>query len=73
MDQALVQPVIEAFLAELGQRLDQAASVAKAAQACCTSGNMTKAVEIALDVEQLTYEANALLNSASFVLRLTQK
>jgi hypothetical protein len=47
------------------QRLDEAASIARAAQACADAGNIEKGVEIALNVEQLVYEVNTLLNAAS--------
>jgi hypothetical protein len=37
-------------------RLDEAASIAKAAEACADTGNIRKGIDIALDVEQLLYE-----------------
>jgi hypothetical protein len=48
-----------------GELLEQAAEISKAAQVCADGGNVTKAIEIVLDVEQLTYEAANLLNAAS--------
>ena len=51
-------------------RLDEAASIAKAADACAGAGNIPKGIEIALDVEQLLYEVNTLLNAASLMHRL---
>jgi hypothetical protein len=41
------------LLDEMRKRLDQAASIAKAAQVVAEGGNVEKAVEIVLDVEQL--------------------
>ena len=55
------------------KRLDQAASIAKAAQVCADSGNVGQAVEIVLDVEQLTYESANLLNAASTLNRISQE
>jgi hypothetical protein len=49
-------------LAEIRQRLDKAASIAKAAQACADSGNVKQGVAIALDVEQPVYNAASLIN-----------
>jgi hypothetical protein len=44
---------------------------AKAAEACAEAGSIEKAAEISLDVEQLVYEVNTLLNSASLINRLS--
>ena len=54
------------------ERLDQAASLGQAVVACGKSGNIAKAVEIVLDVEQLTYEVNTLLNATSLMNRLAR-
>jgi hypothetical protein len=54
------------------QRLDQAAGIAKAAEACAKAGNIEKAIEIALDVEQLIYEVSTLLNAASLMNRINR-
>jgi hypothetical protein len=54
------------------QRLDEAASIARAAQACADAGNIEKGVEIALDVEQLVYEVETLLNAASLINRISK-
>ena len=47
-------------------------AIAKAAETCADVGNIEKAVEIALDVEQLIYEVNTLLNAASLMNRIYQ-
>jgi len=52
------------------ERLDRAASIAKVAQACAEAGNVDKAVEIALDMEQLVYEVNTFPDAADLILRL---
>jgi hypothetical protein len=57
------------FLEGIRERLDQAASIARAAEACAEAGNPGKGVEVALDVEQLLYEASTLLNGASLINR----
>jgi hypothetical protein len=56
--------VIIDFLKTMGQKLDEAVQVAKAAEACANVGNPRKAVEIIMDVEQLMFDANTLLNGA---------
>jgi hypothetical protein len=61
---------IKAYLKEMRERLEQATSIAKAAEACAENGNTEKGIEIALDLEQLIYEVNTLLNAASLLKRI---
>ena len=72
MDPTTVETAIKAYLTEMRLRLDQATSIAKAAEACALSGNVEKAIEIVLDVEQITYEVNTFLNAASLIHRLVK-
>ena len=59
--------VITEFLQEMGQRLDQAVSIAKAAEACADAGSSKQAVEIVMDVEPLIFDAKTLLNGATLL------
>ena len=70
MDANTVEITIKAYLKEMRERLDQAASIARAAQACVDAGNVEKGIEVALDVEQLIYEVNTFLNAASMINRI---
>jgi hypothetical protein len=70
MDPHIVDIVIKAHLKEMSERLDRAASLGRAALTCADTGNVSKRVEIALDVEQLIYEVTTLLNAASMINRL---
>ena len=72
MDRIVAESAIKLFLREIRQRLDEAASIAKAAQVCAEGGNVSKAVEIVLDVEQLSYESANLLNAASTLNRISK-
>ena len=72
MDRGLVESAIKIFLGEIRQRLEEAASIAKAAQVCAEDGNVSKAIEIVLDVEQLSYESTNLLNAASTLNRISE-
>jgi hypothetical protein len=72
MDANTVEITIKAYLAEMRQRLDEAASIARAAQACADAGNIEKGVEIALDVEQLVHEVTTFLNAASLINRISK-
>lgn len=51
----------------------EAAVIAKAADACADAGNVDKAVEVSLDIEQLSYEVSRLLDSASLLNRLSNR
>jgi hypothetical protein len=73
MDAAVAEPAIKAYLKEIHIRLDQAASIAKAANACAEAGNADKGVHVALDIEQLCYEATRLLDAASLINRLAKE
>lgn len=70
MDRATLDITLKTHLKEMRERLDQAASIARAAQTCADTGNVEKGIEIALDVEQLIYEVNTLLNAASLINRI---
>jgi hypothetical protein len=73
MDRAAIEPAIRLILTEMRQRLEQATGIAKSAEVCVQAGNLAKGVEIALDVEQLCYEASRLLDSASLLSRLSRE
>ena len=67
---ATIDLTLKVYLTQMRERLEQAASIAKAAETCAESGNVAKGVEIALDVEQLVYEVKTFLNAASMINRL---
>lgn len=69
MSPEVTESTIRAFLAEIRERLDKAAALARAAEACAAAGNPEQAVAIVLDVEQPIYEATTFLNAASLVNR----
>lgn len=72
MDPATLETTIKVHLKEMRERLDHAASIARAAQTCADTGNIEKGAEIALDIEQLIYEVNTFLNAASLVYRISK-
>src|SRR5262249_44846514 len=65
-----VEYSVQIQLSEMRNRLDQAVSIARAAETCAAAGNLPKAIEIALDIDQLLYEATTLLNAAALMVRL---
>ncbi len=73
MDMQAAQLTIKAYLTEVRTRLDKAAGIARAADACAGAGFCDKAVEITLDIEQPLYEATTLLNAASLINRISRE
>jgi hypothetical protein len=73
MDAEIADTAIKVYLREIRQRLDDAARIAKAADACAQAGSPDEAVHIALDIEQLAYEATRLLDAASLINRLAKE
>lgn len=70
MDAKALELTIKMHLTEMRARLEQASGIAKAAEACAEAGSIEKAVEVALDIEQLIYEVNTFLNAASMMRRI---
>lgn len=70
MDSSATDIAIQSFLVEIRNRLDEAAGIAKAAEACAGAGNLQKAVEVVLDIEQTVYEVSRLLDAASLLQRI---
>lgn len=73
MNMSNAETAIKALLSEIRIKLDAAANVAKAAEACAIAGNVEKGVEAALDIEQPVYEAGRLLDAASLINRLANE
>ena len=72
MDATMLEATLKMHLTEMRERLDRAAGIARAAEACANAGNIEKGIEIALDVEQLIYEVNTFLNAASMIHRINK-
>jgi hypothetical protein len=70
MDPHILEATLKLHINEMRERLEQAAGIGRAAQTCAEAGNLEKAIEIALDVEQLIYEVNTFLNAASMMHRM---
>jgi hypothetical protein len=70
MDAHTVEITIKVYLKQMRERLEKAASIAKAAEACADAGNVEKGIEVALDIEELVYEVNTFLNASSMISRL---
>jgi hypothetical protein len=71
MDRATIEPAIKIVLAEIHSKLNEAARIAKAAEACALAGSVTEAVTVSMGIEQLIYEAGRLQDAASLLNRLS--
>ncbi len=70
MDRSATDQTIKVLLSEIHRRLDDAARIAKAAEACALAGSVAEGVSVSMDIEQLIYEAGRLQDAASLLNRL---
>jgi hypothetical protein len=73
MDRATIEPAIRSVLTEIHSKLNEAARIAKAAEACALAGSIAEAVSVSMDIEQLIYEVGRLQDAASLLNRLTRQ
>lgn len=73
MDRATIEPAIRILLAEIHSKLNDAARIAKAAQACADAGSISEGVTVSMDIEQLVYEAGRLGDAVSLLNRLSSE
>ena len=73
MDRAIAEKTITIILAEIHLRLDEAARIAKAAEACALTGSITEGVTVSMDIEQIIYETGRLQDAASLLNRLSRE
>jgi hypothetical protein len=72
MDRATIEPVIKLLLSEIHTKLNEAARIAKAAEACALAGSIAEGVAVSLDIEQLLYEAERLQGAAVLLNRSSE-
>jgi hypothetical protein len=73
MDYATIEPAIRIILTAIHSRLNEAARIAKAAEACALAGSIAEGVSVSMDIEQLIYEAGRLQDAASLLNRLSRE
>ena len=71
MDRAIAEKTITIILTEIHLRLDEAARIAKAAEACALAGSIGEGVTVSMDIEQIIYETGRLQDAASLLNRLS--
>jgi hypothetical protein len=72
MDRAIVDLTVKTFLREACERLEEAAAIVKAAEACAEAGKTDKAVEVANDMDDPVDEADQLLGMVAAISRLSK-
>lgn len=73
MDRATIEPAIRVLLTEIHSKLNEAARIAKAAEACALAGSVAEGVTVSMDIEQLIYEAGRLHDAASLLNCLSRE
>jgi hypothetical protein len=73
MDPQVAETTIKTYLNEIRSRLDKAAGISRAADACAGAGFHEKGLEVALAMEQLLSQATTLLNAASLINRIARQ
>lgn len=73
MNRKIIEPATQSIISEIRLKLDEAARIAKAAEACVLAGSVAEGVRISMGIEQLVYEAGRLQDAASLLNRLSQE
>ena len=73
MDRVITEKAITIILTEIHLCLDEAARIAKAAEACAVAGSVADGVTASMDIEQIIYEAGRLQDAASLLNRLSRE
>jgi cation transport regulator ChaC len=67
MDRSAADTVTRALLAQIHRELQEAVSVAEAAEVCAASGNVQAAIKIVMDIEDPAYRADRMLKAALLI------
>jgi hypothetical protein len=67
MDRTAADTVARAILTSIHRKLQEATSIAKAAEVCAESGNVHTAVKMVMDIEDPTHQANRMLSAALLI------
>ena len=73
MDRTIAEKAITIILTEIHFRLEEAARIAKAAEACALAGSIAEGVTVSMDIEQIIYETGRLQDAASLLNRLSRE
>jgi len=73
MNRAIAEKTITTILTEIHLRLNEAARIAEAAEACALAGSIAEGVTVSMDIEQIIYETGRLQDAASLLNRLSRE
>jgi hypothetical protein len=73
MDRAITEKAITIILTEIHLRLDEAAWIAKPAEACALASSITGGATVSMDIEQIIHETGRLQDAASLLNRLSSE
>jgi hypothetical protein len=73
MDRATIEPAIKIVMTEIHSKLNEAARIAKAAEACALAGSIAEGVTVSMEIDQLIYEVGRLLDAVSLLNRLSRE
>lgn len=72
MDKTTAELIVGTLTSMISERLAEATSLAKAAEACARANNLEGAVQIVLGVDQPIYEVQTLMNATTLLHRLSR-
>jgi hypothetical protein len=67
MDRIAAEAVTKALLVNIHRKLQEAASIAKAAAVCAERGNVQTAVKMVMDIEDPTHQVDRMLSAALLI------
>ena len=73
MERAIAEKTITIILTQIHLRLDEAARIARAAEACALAGSVAEGVTVSMDLEQIIYETGRLQDAASLLNRVSRE
>jgi hypothetical protein len=73
MNRHTIEPAIQSIISEIRLKLDEAARIARASEACVLAGSIAEGVTVSMEIEQLIYEAGRLHDAACLLNRLFQE
>jgi hypothetical protein len=72
MNRTSMEESIRLILTEIHTRTQEAARIARAAEACANAGSLDESITISMEIEQILYEAGRLQDAASLLNRISK-
>lgn len=72
MNRVPIEESIRLILTEIHTRTQEAARIARAAEACAAAGSLDEAITISMEIEQILYETGRLQDAASLLNRISK-